>query len=490
MGFGHSHSNKKKKNIVRRVTSASKAAQHDLAHSEGKDHHDAPHHEWVEGTHHHAESGQPYPNLPSSHHPHPEHPEGYPWKPVEHDDHGAVGKAPPGHPHPGVFDPNVYQGAWAKYRERELGAKGWKEEVDRCIEYGLEAAPSVKDRTISCFSRGELPHFAGINTFAKTPFLEDVKKVSGFDAAIIGVPFDIGTTYRSGTRFGPQAIRRISALYGTYNYELGVDLRESLKWCDVGDVFTIANIEKGFDQISKAVAHVRSNGVFPIMLGGDHSIGYPNVRGVAPYFDGPVGIIHIDRHVDTQETDMDERMHTTPWFHATNIPNAPAVNLVQLGIGGWQAPRPGVKVGRSRGTTVLTIDDICEIGVEKAAEIALDVAWQGGAKAVYLSFDVDSLDAGYVPGTGWPEPGGFQPREVLKLLKLVAREGLAGMEVVEVAPQYDVGDITGLVACRAIMDVLGTLVNEGKLGRKPPTELPPAPYWPERPAKKAKKKAK
>jgi agmatinase len=112
----------------------------------------------------------------------------------------------------------------------------------------------------------------------------------------------------------------------------GSDLRESLTWCDLGDVFTIANIEKGFDQISKAVAHVRSNNVFPIMLGGDHSIGYPDMRGVAPYIDGPVGIIHIDRHVDTQETDMDERMHTCPWFHATNIPNAPPVNLVQLGL--------------------------------------------------------------------------------------------------------------------------------------------------------------
>ncbi len=486
MGFGHSHSHKKK-NMVRRVRSASKAAQHDLAHAEDKDHHDSTGHDWIAGKHHHAEHGQPYPDLPSSHHPHPQHAEGYPWARVEHADYDKPGQVPPGHPHPEVFDPAVRQGAWAKFREKELGAKGWKEEVDRCLAHGLEAAPSVKDRTISTFARGELPHFAGINTFAKTPYLEDVNKVSQFDAAIIGVPFDIGTTYRSGTRFGPQGIRRISALYGTYNYELGVDLRESLKWCDVGDVFTIANIEKGFDQISKAVAHVRSNGVFPIMLGGDHSIGYPNVRGIAPFIDGPVGIIHIDRHVDTQETDMDERMHTTPWFHATNIPNAPPVNLVQLGIGGWQAPRPGVKVGRSRGTTVLTIDDICEMGVERAAEIALDVAWKG-AKAVYLSFDVDSLDSGFVPGTGWPEPGGFLPREVLKLLRLVAREGLSGMEVVEVAPAYDPSDMTALVATRGIMDVLATLVNEGKLGRKPPTELPPPPYWPERKSKKAKAK--
>lgn len=113
---------------------------------------------------------------------------------------------------------------------------------------------------------------------------------------------------------GPRSLRRISALYGTYNYELGVDLRESLKWCALGDVFTIANIEKGFDQISKAVVLVRSNNVFPIMLGGDHAIGYPDVRGIAPCVDGPVGIIPIDRHVNTQETDMDERMHTPRGF--------------------------------------------------------------------------------------------------------------------------------------------------------------------------------
>jgi len=147
-----------------------------------------------------------------------------------------------------------------------------------------------------------------------------------------------------------------------------------------------------------------------------------------------------------------------------------------------------VKVGRSRGTSVLTIEDILMMGVDKAAEIALDIAWSNGAKAVFLSFDVDSLDASFVPGTGWPEPGGFLPREVLRLLRLVAREGLCGMEVVEVAPQYDVGDITALVGTRAIMDVVATLVNEGKLGRKPDTQLPPPPYWPDRPKPKAKKK--
>ena len=116
-------------------------------------------------------------------------------------------------------------------------------------------------------------------------------------------------------------------------------------------------------------AQSRRCGVMPVVLGGDHSIGFPTIRGLAPYMDGNVGIIHFDRHVDTQETDLDERMHTTPWFHATNIKNAPATNLVQIGIGGWQAPRAGVKVGRERKSTVITVGDVGRVGVEKIAEM-------------------------------------------------------------------------------------------------------------------------
>ena len=197
--------------------------------------------------------------------------------------------------------------------------------------------------------------------------------------------------------------------------------------CDVGDIFCPANITKAHDQITKGVAHILSQGTLPMIMGGDHSIGYPCVRGVAQCVEGKVGIIHLDRHVDTQERDMDEIMHTCPWFHATNIANVPPSNLVQLGIGGWQVPRAGVRAGRERGTTVLTVSDIERIGIDKTIEIALEVAWKG-ASAVYLSFDIDAVDAGFVPGTGWPEPGGFLPREALKIIEGVAKEGIAAME--------------------------------------------------------------
>ena len=354
----------------------------------------------------------------------------------------------------------------AREREASIPTDRWDEEVERALEIGLPGADSIEDETISTFARTELPHFAGINTFMRFPFMEDVRGIGDCDVAVLGAPFDMGTTYRSGTRFGPQAIRRISGLYSTYNYELGVDLRESLRSVDLGDVFVIpANIEKSFDQIANAVSHVAEAGVFPVILGGDHSIGYPCVRGIAPHIEGNVGIIHLDRHVDIQEKDMDERMHTTPWFHATNIPNAPPKNLVQCGIGGWQVPRAGVQVARERQTTVMTIGDVEAMGIEKAAEMALEVAWDG-AEAVYLSFDIDSVDAGFVPGTGWPEPGGYLPREALKFLHLVAKEGLCGMEVVEVSPPYDVSDQTALLAARAVVDVLATLVSEGHLGER------------------------
>ena len=370
---------------------------------------------------------------------------------------------------PGGFErSHPSEGMAALEKEQRLPLTGWQQEVDQAKRLGLEAAHSIVDRNISTFSRGELPHYAGINTFMKAPYLEDVNRVGDFDVAVVGIPHDCSTSYRPGTRFGPQGIRRISALYTPYNYEMGVDLREQITLCDVGDVFTIpANNEKSFDQISKGVAHVFASGAFPILLGGDHSIGFPTVRGVCRHLgDKKVGIIHFDRHVDTQEIDLDERMHTCPWFHATNMANAPAQNLVQLGIGGWQVPREGVKVCRERGTNVLTVTDITEMGLEAAARYAIERATDG-TDCVYISFDIDCIDAGFVPGTGWPEPGGLLPREALKLLELIVRNvPVCGLELVEVSPPYDISDMTSLMATRVICDTMAHLVVSGQLPRK------------------------
>jgi agmatinase len=379
-------------------------------------------------------------------------------------------------------------------RLRRISQTKQDEEIQRGLELGLEAAESINDRSISLFSRGHQPAFAGINTFLKMPYCEDIRKVGDYEAAFVGVPFDTGTTYRPGTRFGPQAVRRISAVYDGYSVDGGVDLFEELDICDAGDVFVIpGNIEKSFDQVSKAISHIYTSGAFPVICGGDHSLGYPNVRGIAPHIDGNVGIIHFDRHIDMQDMDMDERMHTTPWYwtsnnhesvdvhgthrnhshmHDVGLDNCPPKNLVQIGIGGWYGSRPGSEVAspgsevaNERGTSVVTMKDFEELGVRKTAEMALEIAWKG-AKAVYLSFDIDSIDPGFAPGTGTPEPGGFTPREALEMVRLIAREGLCGMEVVEVSPPYDVNDNTSQLACRVMLDVLGTLVVEGKIGHR------------------------
>jgi agmatinase len=358
--------------------------------------------------------------------------------------------------------------------EERIPDKRSKERVARNLEHGLESAWSVKDRNIPLFRRDSRT-WSHNGTFMGAEFLRDMRDLGGQDVAIVGAPLDAGTTGRSGTRFGPQAMRQISGMFYGYNVELGVDLSEQLTVVDVGDVSVIpANIEKSFDQIDKAIAFIHEREVFPVVLGGDHSIGYPDIRGLAPFVDGKIGIIHFDRHTDMGEFNFDERMHGTPFFHATNIENAPPSNLVQIGIGGWLSSRPSIRNVRERGATSITLTDVDRWGLERIVEVALEIAWKD-ANAVFLSFDIDSIDPAFAPGTGTPEAGGLLPREALRMLHLIAREGLAGMEVVEVSPPYDVADTTSLLGVRVIMDVLGTLVQHGKLGRPLSTEPKPTP---------------
>jgi agmatinase len=182
-------------------------------------------------------------------------------------------------------------------------------------------------------------------------------------------------------------------------------------------------------------------------------------------FGKKIGVVHFDRHIDTQRKDLDERMHTTPFYWAAHERHFELGNLVQIGIGGWQAPRPGVQEARKGGTLVMTVGDVEQLGIEQAADLALETVWSNGVEGVFLSFDIDSVDPAFAPGTGWPEPGGFTPRQVLPLVQRIAREGLLGMEVVEVSPPYDLSDMTSLLAVRVICDVLAAQIASGKLGR-------------------------
>ena len=347
-----------------------------------------------------------------------------------------------GHGHP-PFDREQLRGTQALKRLADINDRRTREQLERGLDLGLEASPSVKDRTISTFSRGQQPAFAGINTFLKAPYCENIRDVGKYDVAIVGAPFDMGTTYRAGCRFGPQAVRRISALYDSYNADMGVDLYEELNLCDAGDIFVIpSNIEKSFDQIDSAVSFIHEEGAFPVVIGGDHSIGYPDVRAIAPHIEGkrrdhPPRPPH--RHAGTRHGRADAHDAVVP--RDEHPERAGRATSSRWASAAGTARGPGMKVARERRSTVITISDVEELGVEKAVEVALECAWKD-ADAVFLSFDIDSIDAGFVPGTGSPEPGGLLPREALKALRMVAREGICGMEVVEIAPPYDVSDMT------------------------------------------------
>ena len=330
--------------------------------------------------------------------------------------------------HPDPLNPSTV--GHAPLSRRTFPTTVWEQEVKK----GLEGLPGASRSKIAKSRPSRVASFP----LCRHQHLHEgavprgCAAVGNYDATVMGVPYDGGTTYRSGTRFGPQGIRRISALYSPYNYELGVDLREQMTLCDAGDVFTIpANIEKTFDQISNAVAHVAASGSFPIILGGDHSIGFPTVRGLASVTSKRIGIIHFDRHADIQEKDLDERMHPTPYFHATEIPNVRPENLVQIGIGGWQVPRAAVPIMRRPDTNIFSVGDVEESGRIRSWRCALDRAWDG-TDAVWMS--LTSTASRPASCRGPAGRSGASPARGSQDGRPRRGGGLCGMEVVEVSP--------------------------------------------------------
>ena len=193
------------------------------------------------------------------------------------------------------------RGTWAMEREAELTGPKAKERAEQVKLHGLEAAESINDRSMTLFRRGRWGMQGG--TFIGVPFLEDMRELGGQDVVFVGAPLDTGTTFRPGTRFGPQAIRRHRASAAHTTPPGASNCTKCSTWWTPGDIQVIpANIEKSFDQIANAIGYIHERAVFPVVLGGDHSIGYPDIRGIAPYIDGNIGIIHFDRHSDLSET--------------------------------------------------------------------------------------------------------------------------------------------------------------------------------------------
>jgi agmatinase len=296
----------------------------------------------------------------------------------------------------------------------------------------------------------EIPRFAGIRTFMRLPHTTEL---AGVDAAVYGIPFDTATSYRTGPRFGPEAIRSASALLRPYNPALDVNVVETLSIADYGDVpVSPGDTERTYGQVEEALAPLVEAGVFPLALGGDHSITLAELRALAPKH-GPLALVQLDAHGDTWEEYFDQR-----FFHGTTFKRALEEKLidpkasVQAGLRGSLYGAEDIDSARALGFTVLSCDELRALGPGVYADLVRE---RVGRRPVFLSFDIDVLDPAFAPGTGTPEVGGLSTAEALAFLRALAGIDLAGADVVEVSPPYDgAGQQTALAAANVAYELL------------------------------------
>lgn len=289
----------------------------------------------------------------------------------------------------------------------------------------------------------ESPRFCGVRTFMRLPH---VASAEGVDFAILGVPFDTATSYKPGCRFGPESIRAASSILKNYNEVLDVDIFEECSGVDWGDIDIVPGyLEESFEKIEEGVATVLQEDAIPVIMGGDHSITLPELRAVAKKH-GPVALIHFDAHSDTGSDYFGK-----PYNHGTTFHWAIKEGLIkpeassQVGIRGPLYSRDALQFARESGMDVITGWELHHIGIEAAVKRIRERIAPG--TPVFLTFDIDFLDAAYAPGTGTPEIGGFTTHEALKLV-LESCQGLnlIGMDLVEVLPESDNADITSFAA--------------------------------------------
>ncbi len=305
-----------------------------------------------------------------------------------------------------------------------------------------------------------IPRFAGMATFAKLPHTQSIE---GVDAAIFGVPFDGGTTFRPGARFGPQAIRQSSRLLRSYHYGLDVQPFDDLSVVDYGDLAVVPfDIKDTYALVEEQVSVLYDYGVFPIAMGGDHSVGLPLLRACAKKH-GPVSVVQLDSHPDTWD-----KLFGKEYSHATVFKRAVEEELIdphrsiQIGIRSTLPYRDDLERTRDLGITVITVEELFQRGIDDVAAEALRLV---GDK-VYLSFDIDFVDPAYAPGTGTPEVGGPSSRQALDMLRALKSLPLVGFDLVEVSPPYDHAEITCMLAANLIMEVAGILAWQKMHGRQ------------------------
>ena len=294
----------------------------------------------------------------------------------------------------------------------------------------------------------QYPRFTGIGSFMRLP---QVKDMEGVDAAIVGIPFDTGVSYRVGGRFGPAAIREASRLLRPFHAEHEIEIFDHLSVVDAGDLPVIpGNIEATYKVIVDGLNPILEAGVVPLSIGGDHGITLGELRAVAKHH-GPLGLIDFDSHTDTWDSYWGGERYT----HGTWCKRAIEEGLidtrraVQIGIRGGLYGSEDRGGARALGLHLIPTEELLRRGVD---EVLPEVRQRIGSGPVFLSFDIDSIDPGFAPGTGTPEVGGPSSRDALRLVRGLRGIQFVGFDLVEVLPQYDSGEVTSLLA--------GTLVHE------------------------------
>lgn len=288
----------------------------------------------------------------------------------------------------------------------------------------------------------------------RLPHVEDPR---GLDVAIVGVPYDGGTSYRPGARMGPREIRAQSSLIRPYNYFQKVAPFDRLNVADAGDVDAPpVSIEKCYEAVEARIAEIDGAGARPIVIGGDHSISLPVLRALARRH-GPLGLVQIDAHIDTWDEYFGGKyFHGTPFRRAIEERLVDGRRFIQVGIRGPMYGEHDFDFHREHGITVIDIDQVKARGIEWTVERIRQVA----AGPVYLTFDIDSVDPAFAPGTGTPEVGGLTSHEALHLVRGLAGLALVGGDIVEVAPVFDgPGQITALLAANIMFELLAAMAK-------------------------------
>lgn len=305
------------------------------------------------------------------------------------------------------------------------------------------------------------PRYSGIATFMRIPLVQDP---SGIDIALIGVPYDGAVEGRSGARHGPREIRNMSSMIRTIHHATRINPYKLCNIADMGDVpFTnVYRPEEVHNDIMNYYKKVHEAGVVPLSAGGDHSISLPILRVLGKEI--PVGLVHIDAHTDTNDTEMGFKFsHGTPFRRAVEEGTLDAKRTVQIGIRGAQNSEESWDFSIESGMRVIFMEEFTALGVNGVIDQVRLVVGDG---PTYISFDIDGLDPAFAPGTGTPEIGGMTTVEAQTLLRGLRGLNLIGADVVEVAPPFDPSGNTALVAATIMFEILCLLAEAISLQKK------------------------